>query len=285
MLHLCAGEACLPQGLFKCLRFPGGERQTDVANENHSTVCSFLSVAFNAALQHIAAQCKDPAVGGHIQAAGDVLLAGGHREVLRVDLHDHLFRGQGLQCSLRAAEGHVHQPFGLHRELIGGRQIHHLHTAGRQVHGLGLQTGAVKAEGDGGNVVQQVDVAGQLNGQLIDLVQGEGGQVDGADGQGGQRVDLFRRAGHFELLAAELIHQHRRVKVAGRVDEAHVHRQGGHLVHLQGHVHAAFFQLGVLKVHFRAAGGVEPQRRCQGDRAVQLAGVLAAKVPSVLKVK
>ena len=36
------------------------------------------SIAFDLALHHIAAQRKNFAVGGHIQAAGNVLLANGH---------------------------------------------------------------------------------------------------------------------------------------------------------------------------------------------------------------
>lgn len=31
-------------GFFKCLRLSGRERQTDVANQNHSIVCSFFQL-------------------------------------------------------------------------------------------------------------------------------------------------------------------------------------------------------------------------------------------------
>ena len=42
MLHLSARDAGSVQGFFKCLRLSGRERQTDVANQNHVIVCSFL---------------------------------------------------------------------------------------------------------------------------------------------------------------------------------------------------------------------------------------------------
>ena len=42
MLHLSARDAGGVQGFFKCLRLSGRERQTDVANQNHVIVCSFL---------------------------------------------------------------------------------------------------------------------------------------------------------------------------------------------------------------------------------------------------
>ena len=71
MLHLSARDAGGVQGFFKCLRLSGRERQTDVANQNHLLCYPFTLVAFNAALQHIAAQCKDLAVGGHIHLSAD----------------------------------------------------------------------------------------------------------------------------------------------------------------------------------------------------------------------
>ena len=42
MLRLSARDAGSVQGFFKCLRLSGRERQTDVANQNHVIVCSFL---------------------------------------------------------------------------------------------------------------------------------------------------------------------------------------------------------------------------------------------------
>ena len=42
MAHLSPGDAGGMQSFFKCLRLPCGERQTDVANQNHVIVCSFL---------------------------------------------------------------------------------------------------------------------------------------------------------------------------------------------------------------------------------------------------
>ena len=44
MLHLSARDAGSVQGFFKCLRLSGRERQTDVANQNHSIVCSFFQL-------------------------------------------------------------------------------------------------------------------------------------------------------------------------------------------------------------------------------------------------
>ena len=198
-------------------------------------------------------------------------MAGSHGKVLGVDLNDHLLGGQSLHSALGAAENHVHQPLGLHRQLIGGGQIDHLHTAGGQVHGLGLQPGAVKADRDGGDIVQQIDICRQLDGHLVHLVQTECGKVDGADGQSGQCIDLFCRACHLELLAAEGIAQHRVIEPARRVDKIHLHRQGRRLVHLQRHVHIAFFQRGVLELDLFAAAGVEAQRGVQRDRLGQLA--------------
>ena len=63
------------------------------------------SVTFYLALHHIAAQRKNFVVGGHIQAAGDVLLADGDREVVGVDLNDHLFRRQRFPANQPGRRG------------------------------------------------------------------------------------------------------------------------------------------------------------------------------------
>ena len=116
-----------------------------------------------------------------------------------------------------------------------------------------------------------MDAGGQLNGHLVDLVQRKGGEVDGAHGQRREAVDLGLRTGHVKRLLAQGIGQHRGIKVPRGVDEADLHREGSHLVHLQGHVHALFFEGGVLKLDLAAAAGVETQGGGQGDRLGQVA--------------